>query len=429
MKLRTVFCDDGGKIYDHPELEMAGLDGPEPWPVGEADVVPVPRGTDFLMLPERSPVGIDPRTGEPVVFDEWEGKPAQGAAVFMAPAYTQTMRPAYRTRKGAPALPLFAYTALGFAEGQLWAAGLRVDPDPRQDPWRFNMNRVQKRIGKRLQQMGHNRLVQQLVRCALEYGCRAAQNFFLDRWEAPLPISIACNAQCVGCISLQSDGQFKASHERLDVPPTPEEVAEVALGHVQRVKQAVVSFGQGCEGEPLLMDDLLEECIRLVRNRTGDGTINLNTNGSLPEVVERLFRAGLDSIRVSLNSPRKELYDAYFKPRSYGLDAVFETLRIARMYGKFTSINLFVFPGITDTEPELEALTSLIDEVKPNMIQMRNLNIDPEVYLGSLPSDALGPGFGIRETMDRLRKRFPRLQFGYFNPPKERFAANRAPEW
>lgn len=421
MKFRAAFCSEDGNIYDHPEFEMAGLDGPSPQRVREADVIPVPRGSDFMMLPGRSPVGIDPQTGDPEVFREWEGRPAYGVSVFMAPAFTQTMRSAYETRDNAPALPLFAYTALGFAEGRLWAAGTRVDSDPRQDPWRFKTTLIRDRVDKRFVQMSHNRLVQQLIRCSLEYGCRAAQNYFLDRWEAPLPISIACNSECIGCISLQPDGTFKASHERLDIPPTAEEVVEVAVGHIQRVKQAVVSFGQGCEGEPLLMGDLLEESIRLIRKRTGNGTINLNTNGSVPEIVARLFQTGLDSIRVSLNSPRPELYDSYFKPRGYGLENVFETLRVARKYNKLSSINLLVFPGITDTQPELEALISLVDDVKPNVIQMRNLNIDPEIYIQSLPSYAIGEGIGIRNMMAHLKERFPALRFGYFNPPKGKF--------
>jgi pyruvate-formate lyase-activating enzyme len=421
MKLRAVFCDESGQIYDHPRLEMAGLDGSEPRRIMGEEVVPVPRGSDLMMLPGRKPVGIDPDSGEIVVLEEWEDRQVHGAAVFMAPAYTQILRPASVTRPGAPPLPLYAYTALGFAEGQFWAAGTRVDTDPRQDPWRFKMDLIEKRIERRLRHLGRNRLVQQLVRCATEYGCRAAQNYFLDRWEAPLPTSVACNSKCVGCLSLQSDGTFKASHERLDVPPTAEEVAEVAVGHIHRVKRAVVSFGQGCEGEPLLMGELLERSIQPIRKKTDQGTINLNTNGSLPHVVERLFQSGLDSIRVSLNSPRPELYEAYFKPKGYRFEDVVESLRIAKRYNRFSSINLLVFPGVTDTPSEYTALISLMQDVKPAMIQMRNLNIDPEIYLQSLPPDALEEGFGVKELMARLKKKFPQLRFGYFNPPKETF--------
>jgi len=31
-----------------------------------------------------------------------------------------------------------------------------------------------------------------------------------------------------------------------------QEIAEVALAHIRQVKKSVVSFGQGCEGDPLL---------------------------------------------------------------------------------------------------------------------------------------------------------------------------------
>jgi len=76
-----------------------------------------------------------------------------------------------------------------------------------------------------------------------------------------------------------------------------------------------VSFGQGCEGEPLINGDLLCRAVRLVREKTIRGTINLNTNASRPQAVEKLVDAGLDSIRVSVNSFREVLYNAYYRPR------------------------------------------------------------------------------------------------------------------
>ena len=46
--------------------------------------------------------------------------------------------------------------------------------------------------------------------------------------------------------------------------------------------RVMVSFGQGCEGEPLLRWKEIERAIRLVRARTRRGSIHANTNGSLP---------------------------------------------------------------------------------------------------------------------------------------------------
>jgi len=423
---RMLFADRAGRIYDHPELEMAGAGGGDPMPVPAADLLVLPRGSDLFTLPGRAPIGIDPQTGEPVVYEGEGGAPVDAVAAFLAPAHTLTLAPAYAARGGAPALPLFAYSAAGFLEGEFVATGFRVDPDIRQDPWRFDARRLRKQVATRVARDPENRLVRQLERCALEYNCRAAQNYFIGRHEAPLPTSVTCNALCVGCISLQPDGSFKASHERLGRAPTPAEVAEVALEHIARVPEAVVSFGQGCEGEPLLNASLLLESIRLIRAATPAGTINLNSNASKPEVVAALAAAGLDSMRVSLNSARPEIYAPYYRPQKYDFGDVVASMQVMKRARRFLSINYLVFPGLSDTEEELAALVDLLALTDLDLVQMRNLNIDPEVYRAALPAGSLHPGFGIRRLVERLRDRFPHLRFGYFNPSKERYGAFRS---
>ncbi len=410
---------------------MAGVGGGEPRPVAAADFLSLPRGSDLFTMPGRTPVGIDPRTGEPVPFTGEDSKaPVNAVAAFLAPAHTLALTPATVTRAGAPPLPLFAYSAVGYQDGRFVATGFRVDPDIRQDPWRFDARLLEKQVAARLARMPENRVVQQLERCAREYHCRAAQNFFIGRHEAPLPTSVTCNALCVGCISLQPDGSFKASHERLGRAPTAEEVAAVALDHIARVPAAVVSFGQGCEGEPLLNADLLVESVRLIRGATAAGTINLNSNASKPDVVAQLARAGLDSIRVSMNSARPEIYGAYYRPQKYEFADVVASMRMMKQHGRFLSINYLVFPGVTDTEEEISAFIDLVATVDADLVQMRNLNIDPEVYAAALPAGSIHQGFGMRRVMARLRDRFPHLRFGYFNPPKEvysRFHLEPAP--
>ncbi len=426
MHARMVFCDETGRMYDHPELAVAGFDGPEAVSIPTERLIPVPDGSDFMMLPGRHPLGIDPVTKKPVVYSKWEGQAVCAAAVFMAPAYVQTFRAAYETQQNAPVLPLYAYTALGYADGKFYAAGFRIDDDPRQDPWRFDMEAVNEGVDSISADMNGNRVIEQLKKCAREYGCRAAQNFFLGRWEAPLPTSVACNAACLGCLSLQKNGTFKASHDRLKNPPTPDEVAETALFHIGRVDRAVVSFGQGCEGEPLLLGELLYESIRKIRQKSTRGTINLNTNGSIPSVVERLIDAGLDSIRVSLNSLREDLYNAFYKPKGYSFNDVLRTIEIARARGIFVSLNLLLFPGVTDTEEELTGFKSFLDDCSADMIQARNLNIDPELYVKALPEGVHNQGFGMDKFVALLKDRVPSLQFGYFNPAKEVFESQKS---
>jgi pyruvate-formate lyase-activating enzyme len=145
----------------------------------------------------------------------------------------------------------------------------------------------------------------------------------------------------------------------------------------------------------------------------------LNTNASRPIALAKLIDAGLDSIRVSVNSFRRDLYDAYYRPRAYSFDDVIESARICRSKGIHVSVNLLYFPGITDTASEMGALKSFLGTVGADLIQMRNLNIDPDIYIGSLPPGVPEQGIGVRGFMSDLKEKFPDLRFGYFNPPKE----------
>jgi MoaA/NifB/PqqE/SkfB family radical SAM enzyme len=211
-------------------------------------------------------------------------------------------------------------------------------------------------------------------------------------------------------------GEFTASQQRIAFKPTPEEIAGIAVPHLEQAERPVASFGQGCEGEPLMNPPLLEAAIRAIRARTPRGTINLNTNASRPEAIARLFDAGLDSIRVSVNSLLPERYNRYYRPRGYAFEDVIRSLHVSREKGKFASINYLVFPGVSDTEAELEALLATIEATRLNMIQWRNLNIDPEEYLRLIDPDPQDRPLGLRKVMDTVRARFPQVRFGYFNP-------------
>ncbi len=413
--VRLLVADAAGRVYDHPDLLLAGERGAGPEKIAAAEWIALPRGSDLFALPGRAPVGIGKKRA-PVVVDAWLGGEARAVAAFVAPAHTVTYNAVWATRAGAPTLPTFAYAPVGIAGDKYWTPAFRSDPDERQDPWRFSRARIEAGAQRKRAELPRNRVERQLEKCALEYGCRAAQNFFLGRHEGPLPSSSACNAQCIGCISLQPDGQFRASHERLALPPTPKEIADVALSHFARVPDGVVSFGQGCEGEPLLFGKSLVLAVARIRAAHARGTVNLNSNASKPDVVREMVEAGLDAIRASMNSPRPDVYAAYYQPRGYDVHDVIESIGIVTAAGGHASINLLCFPGVTDTEPELEALSALIEKTRLNMIQLRNLNIDPELYRATLPRGVVQPGHGMRWLRDRLARRFRHLRFGYFNP-------------
>ncbi len=390
-------------------------------PVNPGDLIPLPEGSELFVLPGRLPVGWDDQHDEMVVLNENPSGakgPVQAVAAFMAPAYTQTALAAfYRPDGDLPPLPLFAYTAVGWWKGKFWVAGFRSDQDPRQDIKNFDPNKIKKRTIARLKKDQGNRLIRHLGRCSLTYGCPAAKNLFLGRWEAPLPTSPECNARCLGCLSKQPPGGPPATQERIKFVPSPREVADVAVPHLERAPKGIVSFGQGCEGEPLLQAGLLKDSIRLIRKNTHKGTINLNTNASLPGAIAELRDCGLQSIRISMNSIRPQYYSSYYRPKGYVLEDVLESWKLMKKMGGFVSLNWFIMPGFSDEMEELERLAEAIDSFGLDFIQLRNHNIDPDWYLDKICYEQGKVRLGVTGAVNYLKGRFPRLRFGYFNPP------------
>lgn len=414
-----VYADAAGNILDLPDVAMGGRSGntiiaPEP-----DDLIPLPPESELFLLPSRLPVGFDRKNGNKIVLTEDPGpanSPVQAVAAFMSPAYTSLLLSAYETGENGPQLPLFAYTAVGWLHGRFWVAGFRSDPDTRQDFSWISPERIEKKTRRKLSQNPDNRLIQHIGSCCLQYGCPAAKNYFLGRLEAPLPTSPLCNAQCIGCISLQPSACCPSTQERITFVPTVDEIVTIAAPHLENATKPVVSFGQGCEGEPLLQAETLARAIQKIRRSTEKGTVNCNSNAGLPDAVQMLADAGLDSLRVSMNSARKKNHALYYRSTHFSLDDVRASIRIMKQKKRFVSLNYFIFPGVTDTDEECRALFQLLDSEKPDMIQLRNLNLDPEIYLEAMGTPCDARGFGMKKWLAALSENFPDLRLGYFNP-------------
>ncbi len=143
----------------------------------------------------------------------------------------------------------------------------------------------------------------------------------------------------------------------------------------------------------------------------------MNSNGSMPGALARLFDAGLDSVRISLNSAQKIYYLRYYKPQGYAFNDVMSSIKIAGRKKAFVSINYLTMPGFTDRRDEFRSFEKLVSRYKVNMVQWRNLNYDPVRYFEGLKLDRDNVELvGIRNMIDSLKKRFPRIRMGYFNP-------------
>ncbi len=415
-----MVANAAGEIFDLEGFAAVGLAGPVLTPLTTRHARPTPHGSEFMFLPDRLPVVFDIDAGELVALQENPYAPGEAlfaVAAFNSPGYVITQLCCYEEMDGAAILPLFSYGAVGWHGEGFYTAVMQVDRERRQDLRLMPRKKVAAGVRHFQQQMPQNRLRRHLEKCALQYGCPAAKNFFIGRCEAPLPVSPACNARCLGCLSLQKESPIPCSQDRIDFTPAPEEIAEVALAHIERVPDGVVSFGQGCEGDPLLAAEAIEPAIRLIRKVTPRGTVNLNTNASLPDTVARLFDAGLDSMRVSINSLRESCYRAYFRPRGYAFGDVMQSIDAALARGGHVALNYLNLPGFTDTPEEYAALEAFLEERPIQLIQWRNLNYDPRRYYAAMNAAAKhGTPMGVAPLLKKVKKRFPKLKHGYFNP-------------
>jgi pyruvate-formate lyase-activating enzyme len=387
-----AYTDAGGNIFFDPEREPL-TDGGIIRRIRPDELIEAPPGTVTTMLPGRTPLLAGGRA------------PASETTLgaLLPAGYTRLLLPAYVRRANAPQLPLFGYTFACVVDDALHVAAMRTDEGVDWKPRYFAEGELESLIARRQALDPANRTLAQVALCSREYGCFTAQNVFLEGGEAAIPVSPKCNAACVGCISeLDADSAVPSPQARIGYEPQSAELARIAIHHFERVADGIVSFGQGCEGEPLLRATLIASAIEEIRARCPNGTLNLNTNGSLPRSLARLIDAGLQAVRFSLNSFRPAVYGAYYRPTGYDLDDVFASIALAVKSGLRVSLNYLTHPGVTDDRVEVEAAEAFLRAHPVTMIQTRTLNIDPDVYFERVgrPTEPLG----MRAALERIER-------------------------
>ncbi len=409
-----IYCTPEGEIREEPRLRALAFGDR---PLEAANLIPLPDGVTLSMMPDRLAVGQKHR-GERQVLAKSRG---WAAAALLPIGYTRTMLPAYEKVPSTEPLPFFGYSAVAGINGRLYVAALRTDDPRKWHPRAFNKRTLTRLVSEKQAAYSNNRVVAQHAHCALDYSCPTASNLFFGRWEMAIAVSPGCNARCIGCISKQEEEDLISPQDRLTFVPTVDEIVEVAVPHLEHAEDAIVSFGQGCEGEPLLQWRRIEQAIKVIRSRTDKGVININTNASNSRWLQRLYDAGLDTLRASTISGHVETYTAYYRPIGYSFEDVKESLKRARDAGVYSSINLLCFPGMIDREREVEALLAFVKATGLRLIQLRNLNIDPEVLLPRMPAlDSMGKALGMRKMIEIIHHEVPDIEIGNFTRPVKR---------
>ncbi|MCY9593370.1 radical SAM protein [Paenibacillus chitinolyticus] len=407
--MNVVYADPSGNVFDHPDYEALGRSADQIVELLEEELIPLPEGATLVSLPHTRAVGINTETGEMEVL------PGEYAAVgaLLPQGFTRLMLPGYVKTDKEEKFPLFGYTAVVWKDGAFYVAAEQCDDPEPWNPRNCDPDELEVSVEKLRARYPENRLYEHLSKCALEYECLTASNTFLNRWEGAVPVSFSCNAGCFGCISEQPDDSgFPAPQTRMNFKPQAKELAEVMLEHL-KTPDSIISFGQGCEGEPSTQAKLIIEAMREVRSRTDMGYININTNAGLSDHIRGIVDAGLDLMRVSTISALDDHYNAYYKPRGYTLANVEKSLKYATSKGVITSINYLIFPGVTDREEEVEAMIEFVRRTGLRLIQMRNLNIDPESYLNLIPK-AQGDILGMKQMLEIYREELPDVVIGSY---------------
>ena len=404
--ITALYADKNGEIYDAAGIGGVGRIGNDIVTLTPEDLIKLPDSADLMFLPDRQAVGIT-KSGKLTTID------GQAVAAILPAGYTRTHLPAYKIHSQLKPLPLYGYTAVVLYRDDLYTTAIYTDKNDKWDHIHYNARDLKKLVQRTKKNLPNNRIVEQVANCSLKWHCCTAQNLFYRRWEAGIPTSPTCNANCLGCISLQPAECCPSPQSRIKFKPTVKEISDVGIYHLETAPDAIVSFGQGCEGEPALMADTISEAIKIIRSNTKRGQININSNAGFTAGIKKIVDAGLDSIRVSIISAREDSYNAYYKA-GYQLQNVKESIKYALNKNVYVSLNMLYFPGFNDRVEELDGWLKFFDELPVQMIQVRNLNIDPDIFLTAMPPQN-GEIIGTKNFLQNIKSRFSNLQIGSFS--------------
>ncbi len=205
----------------------------------------------------------------------------------------------------------------------------------------------------------------------------------------------------------------------LDLNPFSEtfaEMSESALLHISNTANPLINIE--------IAEDIstreITQFIQTIRTKTVQGIIQINAAFADPGSVKEWCEAGLDSICFSLNSTQKKLYELFHHRSPSQFDDIIESLKIARHFHRRIVLSYGVFPGLTDHPDEIEAFKKLVGDLNIEIVQLHNLEIDPEWYVDELRLMTLNRSqLGIKSWFSDLRKTFPSIQIGYQNKIRE----------
>jgi len=205
----------------------------------------------------------------------------------------------------------------------------------------------------------------------------------LDRWGRiinymRISVTDRCNLKCVYCAP--AEGTEKLPREEL---LSFEEIEQIVRAGAMIGVEKVRITG----GEPLMRRDI-DELIRMIKAIDGIHEITLTTNGTkLAEWAERLAKAGLDRVNVSLDSMRVDRYKAITRG-DFPPEMILRGIEIAERVGLTpVKLNVVLMKGINEDEVEDFARLTLESPLHVRFIELMPFAIARSDHTIRFPSE------------------------------------------
>lgn len=129
-------------------------------------------------------------------------------------------------------------------------------------------------------------------------------------------------------------------------------------------------------GEPTLHSGI-GQIIQFLKTNFSQYKIALLTNGTLlyqPSTIKDIL--DVDLIKVSLDAPTKEIFYKINRPHpQLDFDVMIDgIISLRKKFKNELLVEIFLVPGINDTETELKKTKQLLNRIKPDKIQLNTLD-------------------------------------------------------
>ena len=133
MTYQATYTNKSGEIFDAKNHGVVCCSAQHFVQPTDEEMIPLPEGSKFFTLPDHEPLGWKSGSGSAVLLKNGKND-LSAVSAFLPPGYTRLYLPGTYFHTGKGLLPLWAYTALAWKDGECWVPAVKVDDDKHWNP-------------------------------------------------------------------------------------------------------------------------------------------------------------------------------------------------------------------------------------------------------------------------------------------------------